>query len=308
MSCSYDNVIKRWSIKEGVHEFDFPREFGVLSMELASNNAAISHDGKSLLIINGLDLVICEMEAGAVTASQPFDFTPGMLESIKLGPTAGSLIVPLSGQGFVLWDYFVGECLDRRESFARKGIGFIVGENTRFYGYSENAIEVNCQGEMHSRYLRHHSDVVLNVRNVGPNFWSTSVDKTLRICDVASGKLVKTHRLNINDCRPIVANDSYVATVYEDLQIAVWNASTLELSCVLSGHVQEITYLEWLSPRVLVSASEDMSIRVWDTVQKSLLCELAIDAPIAAGICAPKERTIIVGDKGGRVHFLKLEL
>lgn len=309
VSCSYDNVIKRWSTKEGVHEFDFPREVGRPSVELASSNAAISHDGKSLLIINLMDLVICDVEAGAVTASQPFDFGPNILEPIKLGPAAGSLIVPMSGgPGFVLWDYVVGECLDRHESFTGEGIGFIVGESTKFYGYSENAIEVSYERGMHSRYLRHHSDVVVNVRSVGPYFWSTSVDKTLRISDVSSGELVKTHRLNIRNCRPIVANDFYVATVYENFQIAVWDTDTLELSCVLSGHVQEITYLEWLSPRLLVSASEDMCIRVWDTVQETLLCELTIDAPIAAGSYAPTEKIIVVGDKGGRVHFLKLEI
>jgi WD40 repeat protein len=255
-----------------------------------------------------MELVICDIEAGTVIVSQPFDFRPDILEPIKLGPAAGSLIVPLSRHGFVLWDYFVGECLDRRESFAREGVGFIVGESTEFYGYSENAVEVSCQRGMHSRYLRHHSDAVLNVRSVGHNFWSTSVGKTLRICDLPSGELVKTHRLDIENCRPIVANDSYVATVYENFQIAVWDASALELSCVLSGHVQEITYLEWLAPHLLVSASEDMCIRVWDTVQETLLCELTIDAPIAAGSYAPTERIIIIGDKGGRVHFLKLEL
>jgi WD40 repeat protein len=309
VSCAYDNVIKRWRIRDGTHEFDFPSQFGLPRTEVSSDNAVISHDGKSLLINNSLELVICNIETSVVLAIQPFDFRPNVLEPIKLGPTPGCLIVPMSVRGFILWDYLAGDLISRHESFTSHGIDFTGGDDVVFYGYSDNTIEINHERMNDRTCLRQHSDAILNVRHVGPFLFSTSVDRTLKIWDVSSGELVRSHCLNIRNCRPIAVSDSFVATVYDGFQIAIWDVETHELSLVLPGHRQEISYMEWVVPRyLLASASEDMCIRIWDIRQETLLCEFTVEAPITAGIHSPKNGTITIGDGGGRLHFLKLEL
>jgi WD40 repeat protein len=308
VSCSYDNVIKKWNVERGLHDFDFPSEYGLVVTKLSSQDAVVSHDGKSLLCNNDVELVSCELQTAAVSAIHPFEFRPAATEPMRLGPTIGSLIIPMAVRGFILWNYLTGRVISRHESFPNAGIDWVRGDNPIFFGRAGNDIEMVCQRTNTYRCLKGHSDVVLNVCQVGPYLLSTSVDKSLKIWDVSSGRLIRSHCLNLRSCRPIAGCNSFVATAYEGFQIAIWDLDTLELSLVLPGHRQEISYLEWLVPRhLLASASDDMCIKVWDIKQARLLCELTVDAPITVGTYSPKNRTIVIGDGSGRVHFLKLE-
>ena len=53
--------------------------------------------------------------------------------------------------------------------------------------------------------------------------------------------------------------------------LLIWDIQTGNLTTVLYGHTNTITHLELLNDNVLVSASDDRTIIVWDLIQQSIM-------------------------------------
>jgi WD40 repeat protein len=53
---------------------------------------------------------------------------------------------------------------------------------------------------------------------------------------------------------------------FGDGLICSWNMKSGDISSVFKGHSKAISELEFLNARLLVSASLDASIRIWDTM------------------------------------------
>ena len=76
----------------------------------------------------------------------------------------------------------------------------------------------------------------------------------------------------------------------------------------LQGHSSDVNAVA-VTPdgQRAISASDDKTLKVWDLTSGECLATFTADAAVWACSCAPDGLTIVAGDEGGRVHFLRLE-
>ncbi|MCC5662649.1 ribosome assembly protein 4 [Nostoc sp. CHAB 5784] len=134
------------------------------------------------------------------------------------------------------------------------------------------AIEVNT--------LDGHSESVNSIvySPNGHQLASASDDKTIKIWDVSSGKLLKSLTGHSNEVWSIVysLNGQQLASASRDKTIKIWDISSGQLLKTLTGHsnaVNSVTY----SPngQQLASASRDKTIKIWDVSSGKLFKSLS---------------------------------
>ena len=129
----------------------------------------------------------------------------------------------------------------------------------------------NADGTFRSE-LKGHEGIVYGVSfsNDGKKLLSASDDKTVRIWDSETGKLL--HLLNIHGAGLIYATFSpdqkILATVGMDNKIKLWkwdNTDSPELLHELNGHIKEVWAIAF-SPdsQSLVSTSNDQTVKIWN--------------------------------------------
>jgi WD40 repeat protein len=103
----------------------------------------------------------------------------------------------------------------------------------------------------------------------GPFIVSASLDKTLKICDVASGQeraTLQGHGSYVMDCA-ISPDGSFIVSAGLDNTLMIWDAASGEKRTTLAGHTQPVNGCA-ISPNasLIVSASWDHTLRIWDAV------------------------------------------
>ncbi|EGR31452.1 myosin heavy chain kinase, putative [Ichthyophthirius multifiliis] len=78
-------------------------------------------------------------------------------------------------------------------------------------------------------------------------------------------KKIKENK-NIDQFSAACFSENSIYGGFEDGLICSWNIKSGELTSLYKGHSKQITQLEFLNSRLLVSSSLDESIRVWDTM------------------------------------------
>ncbi|MBG1240061.1 WD40 repeat domain-containing protein, partial [Nostoc sp. NZL] len=130
------------------------------------------------------------------------------------------------------------------------------------------AIEVNT--------LEGHSDRVNSVvySPNGQQLASASYDKTIKIWDVSSGKLLKTLTGHNDTVRSVAYNPNgkQLASASFDKTIKIWDLSSGQLLKTLTGHSDTVRNIAY-SPKgqQLASASDDKTIKIWDLSSGKLL-------------------------------------
>jgi WD40 repeat protein len=105
----------------------------------------------------------------------------------------------------------------------------------------------------------------------------------------------------------VTPDGRHVVSGSEDKTLRVWDLATGETKATLQGH----TYLACavaITPdgRHVVSGSDDNTLRVWDLKDGKEILTFTLDGEVTACRAAQDNRTIIVGDRFGRLHFLRL--
>ncbi|WP_437657009.1 AAA family ATPase [Sorangium sp. So ce1182] len=129
------------------------------------------------------------------------------------------------------------------------------------------------------RTLSGHSDAV-NACAVSPDgqrIVSASSDNTLKVWDLASGKLLSTlegHSGAVNACAVSPDGQRIVSASY-DKTLKVWDLASGKLLSTLEGHSEEVNACA-VSPdgQRIVSASGDETLKVWDLASGKLLSTL----------------------------------
>ena len=92
-----------------------------------------------------------------------------------------------------------------------------------------------------------------------------------------------------------------------DTTIRIWDLERRETISVLQGHAKEVTGLASVSPQLLVSSSADHTAKLWNLETGAVVATLEFDTSLRSLAIMPDKRTLLVGDAGGTVHFLRLE-
>ena len=97
---------------------------------------------------------------------------------------------------------------------------------------------------------------------------SGSNDGTINLSDVLTGGVIKTFRSHAYSVRSVsISPDcTIIASGYSDNTIRLWNARTGECDCVIDGHNGHVNAVSFspTNPRLLISASDDHTVREWD--------------------------------------------
>jgi WD40 repeat protein len=217
----------------------------------------------------------------------------GNREVLVLDPTTGAIIngvYKLNGNVTALAykpgsDYLA-------VAYGVQGVRGLVG-----YHRIQNS-NVIASGHLHD--FDGHSDIILDLafRPDGKNLATCSYDRTVKLWDTASGKLLHTLKEHSDAVYGVAFHKSgkLLATVAADRAVKVWDADMGKLLYTLSEATDWVYCVSW-SPdgKHLAAAGVDRSIRVWeatDTGGKLIHSVFAHEAPIIRLIYSADGKTL----------------
>jgi len=100
-----------------------------------------------------------------------------------------------------------------------------------------------------------------------PILLSGSLDNTLRVWDVKSGKEVNTLFGHIEGIWAVAADKLRVVSGSHDRTIKIWERETGNCQTTLVGHSGAVTCLALCDDKI-ISGSDDRDIKVWDFAPK----------------------------------------
>jgi WD40 repeat protein len=167
------------------------------------------------------------------------------------------------------------------------------------------------------RTLEGHTNPIEAVGVAPARQWavSCSADRTARVWDLRSGRCIHTldHAAPVR-CAALTPDEMRVVTGSDDGALRVWNLKTGECLRKLEGHTQGIGSVavtpggQWVvSGAGSVIGSGDHAIKVWDLESGRCLATFEGNGAMNCLALAPDGRTILAGDQGGRVYFLRME-
>jgi WD40 repeat protein len=93
----------------------------------------------------------------------------------------------------------------------------------------------------------------------------------------------------------------------DDTTVRLWRLDTSALVKTLAAHRARVNVIaQGPGADELVSVSDDFSVRLWQVDGTAPVCTFTAEAPVTACAIGCND-TIIVGDQGGRIHFLRIE-
>ena len=278
-----------------------------------------------------VNAVTCLSDGCVVTASDDWTlmiWDPDSGEALHVleGHTGRVTAVTELGDGLIVsasddntlrvWD--IESCITLRV-LEGSGLSIVNLGNGRFVSpSSDNTLRVwRVDSDEALQVLIGHKAPVVAVADLGKRqITSLSLDLTLRVWDLDSGdtlreiREVKFHRVIDLGQRSILALHSMKLWIGDDSSCNSTGAQAdpyrvLELQ-LLDGNL--FNAVANLGAGRLVTASDDNTLRVWDTESGECLAILTLDAPseALAITTTTKGPVIVLGDETGRVHFVDL--
>jgi WD40 repeat protein len=161
------------------------------------------------------------------------------------------------------------------------------------------------------RTLEGHSTIVSGVVVTagGKRAVSSSWDKTLKVWDLETGCALCTlegHSAGVTGVA-VTPGGKRAVSVSLDRTLKVWDLETGGAPRTLEGHSDSVRSVAVIADgKRAVSAARDHTLKVWDLETGVPLATFHCDArPTCCAFAG--QHTIIGGDAGGRLHFLRLE-
>jgi WD40 repeat protein len=106
----------------------------------------------------------------------------------------------------------------------------------------------------------------------------------------------------------VTADGKRVISGSRDNTVKVWNLETGEEQLTLSGHSDWVLAVAVTADgKRVISGSDDNTVKVWNLETGEEIATFIGDSSFYSCAVTPNGLTIIAGDAGGIVHFLKLE-
>ncbi|NER89500.1 WD40 repeat domain-containing protein [Moorena sp. SIO3A2] len=139
---------------------------------------------------------------------------------------------------------------------------------------------------------------------------SGSKDKTIKIWNLETRKecfTLKGHGDSINTLS-VTPDGKYVVSGSKDKTIKIWDLEKREEIFTFTGHTDSINRIKVTSNgKLVISASSDKTLQVWDFETREVIATFTGESAINCCAVAPDDVTIVAGDEGGNMHFLRLE-
>jgi len=158
------------------------------------------------------------------------------------------------------------------------------------------------------RILEGHRDSVwaVAVTPDGRRAVSASGDQTLRFWDLESGQTIRILEGHTDwtaltpDCRRVISASG-------DNTLRLWDLESGQTIRILEGHRNSVDAVA-VTPegRRAVSASGDQTLRLWDLESGKEIAAFTGEDHMMSCAVSPDGRTIVAGDRSGRMHLLQL--
>src|SRR5271165_470646 len=137
-----------------------------------------------------------------------------------------------------------------------------------------------------------------------------SADQTLRLWDLSTGQTIRTLEGHTGPVRAVAVTPDgrCAASASWDQTLRLWDLSTGQTIRTLEGHTGAVRAVA-VTPdgRCAVSASADQTLRLWDLESGEEIAAFTGEDEMRSCAFTRDGRTIVAGDRSGRVHFLRLE-
>ncbi|AOY79923.1 WD40 repeat domain-containing protein [Moorena producens JHB] len=160
--------------------------------------------------------------------------------------------------------------------------------------------------------LKGHQEEItsLAVTPDGKYLVSGSKDKTIKIWNLETRKECFTltgHGDSVNTLS-VTPDGNYVVSGSKDKTIKIWDLEKREEIFTFTGHTDSINRIKITSNgKLVISASSDKTLQVWDFETREVIATFTGESAINCCAVAPDDVTIVAGDEGGNMHFLRLE-
>ncbi len=162
------------------------------------------------------------------------------------------------------------------------------------------------------RYIEDHSDWVHSIAWSADSqrLVSASRDKTAKVFDAGSGKLVITfngHGQSVTTAC-FTADSSHVVSGGNDGRLRVWSVSEAKEVRSIKLGTTEFVDLQLLGKDRLVSAGADGRVRIHQWQDGKKLSELRAPGRWISGLAMDKnEQTLFCGDQAGKIHRISID-
>jgi WD40 repeat protein len=160
--------------------------------------------------------------------------------------------------------------------------------------------------------LEGHSNGVTSVAVLagGKRALSASDKGTLMLWDLEQGVVLQTlegHCYRINSLVEIL-DSNHALSASSDCTLKLWNLDQGVVLQTLEGHSNSVWSVA-VSPngKCALSASSDCTLRLWDLSTSTITNSFTGDHPFKCCTFAPDGKTVVAGDRAGKVHFFSIE-
>ncbi len=217
---------------------------------------------------------------------------------------SGDKVATASWSTVSVWDIKTGQKL--LEKYAGPVASSVaLNGNIMAAGTTDGLVQIWDVRDIEDKPLREfkgHTKRVWAVAIYGDNLISASQDKTAKIWNIKTGKIIHTLQ-HTDPVSSIAISGDILFTGSADNTIRMWNIKTGKLLHTLKGHTDTV-YSIAVSGNKLVSGSWDKTIKIWDINTRKLLHTLNMNTEVRGVAISGNKLAVGLNDYTAKIYDL----